>query len=71
MKWMGLDLPEEMQGDTPIETILLAKVMRADGSIVYREWKSSTLHPMEGLGMATSLSDSFRDMLMKGSRRAE
>jgi hypothetical protein len=67
--FLGLRLPSIPEGTVVVEAVMLLKVLRADGTVGYHEWKSATLHPMEALGMIESCSDTMRNQLMQSARR--
>lgn len=64
----GNPFPQFDKGVVVLESIWLAKVMEKDGSIKYREVMSKTLHPVEALGMVTTMQDSLRQRIMNGTR---
>jgi hypothetical protein len=66
----GINLPDPPEGEIALEAVVLVRCLAADGSLKYREWKSTTLHPVEALGMVTTFSDTLRELLMKNSRPA-
>lgn len=64
MIYGNVELPDFNDGDIVIEAVVLAKVITVEGKTVYREWKSSDLHPVEALGMVTTMEDTLRAMIM-------
>lgn len=67
MRYQGVDLPDERDGEMALEAILLFKVLLPSGSIQYREYKSANLHPIEALGMITTMEDTLRATIMRGA----
>lgn len=68
LNYAGIELPGMADDEIAISAVVLLKVIRPDGRLSYREFKSPDLHLMEALGMATTYTDTCRQLLMKGAR---
>lgn len=58
------------RGWVPLEYLIMVKAIDPNGHIRYREMTSHTLHPVEALGMLTTMGDTMRRRLMSGARNA-
>lgn len=56
------------EGWVPIEFLLMVKCLDPKGRVRYREMSSTTLHPVEALGMLTTMEDTVRKKLMSDAR---
>lgn len=63
-------LPELGEGWVPLEALTIVKCLNPTGEIRYREMLSRNLHPVEALGMLTTMADTMRARLMAGARPA-
>jgi hypothetical protein len=59
------------KGWMALETVILVKCLDPEGNIRYREMTSSTLHPVEALGMCETFADTLRARLMNNARPYE
>lgn len=56
------------EGWVPIEFLLMVKCLDPKGRVRYREMSSTTLHPVEALGMLSTMEDTVRKKLMADAR---
>jgi hypothetical protein len=49
----------------------MVKCLDPKGNVKYRELSSQTLHPVEALGMISTMEDTIRTKLMAGARPIE
>jgi len=56
------------RGWVPLEYLICVKAIDPNGAIKYREMTSQSLHPVEALGMLTTMGDTMRRRLMSGAR---
>jgi len=49
----------------PLEWVVMIKCLNPQGQVQYRELTSKTLHPVEALGMLTTMGDTMRNRLMR------
>lgn len=56
------------EGWIPIDYIVLVKCLAPNGQLRYREMTSPTMHPIEALGMLTTMEDTLRTRIMMSSR---
>lgn len=59
------------KGWVPLEFLVSVKCLDPNGNVRYREMWSQTLHPVEALGMLSTMEDTMRMRLMQGARRSE
>jgi hypothetical protein len=59
------------KGWIALETVILVKCLDPEGNIRYREMTSTTLHPVEALGMCETFCDTLRARLMHNARPYE
>jgi len=52
-------------GWVPLEWVVMIKCLNPQGQVQYRELTSKTLHPVEALGMLTTMGDTMRNRLMR------
>lgn len=52
-------------GWTPLEFLVMVKCLDPKGRVRYREMTSQTLHPVEALGMISTMGDTLRHKLMR------
>lgn len=62
----GLNLPEVAEGELMMEAIVMFKVLTPEG-VKYREFKTSTLHSVEALGMVSTMVDTLRAKIMRSA----
>jgi hypothetical protein len=55
-------------GWVPIDWLVMVKCLDPKGNVRYREMSSTTLHPVEALGMLTTMGDTMRGRLMRDAR---
>jgi hypothetical protein len=55
-------------GWIPLEYLVMVKCLDPKGNVRYRELSSKTLHPVEALGMLTTMGDTMRGRLMREAR---
>lgn len=67
--YYGTALPKLNDDEVALGSVVMLKVMTADGRVVYREYKSPEIHAVEALGMAETMSDSLRQACMAGAQR--
>lgn len=68
LNYYGVQLPELKEGELCMDALVMLKILDAEGATKYREFKSATLHPIEALGMSTTLGDTLRNGLMGSVR---
>lgn len=51
-----------------MEFLLMVKCLDPKGRVRYREMSSTTLHPVEALGMLSTMEDTVRKKLMQDAR---
>lgn len=56
------------KGWVPIDYLVMVKCLTPSGEMRYREMTSPSLHPVEALGMLTTMADTMRARLMHSSR---
>jgi hypothetical protein len=56
------------EGWVPLEFLLMVKCLDPKGRVRYREMSSTTLHPVEALGMISTMEDTIRKKLMSDAR---
>lgn len=56
------------KGWVPLDYLVMVKCLTPTGELRYREMASPTLHPVEALGMLTTMADTMRARLMHSSR---
>lgn len=56
------------KGWVPVDYLVMVKCLTPNGELRYREMASPTLHPVEALGMLTTMADTMRARLMQSSR---
>ena len=56
-------------GWMPLEYLIMVKCLDPKGNVRYREMSSTTLHPVEALGMLTTMGDTMRGRLMNDARQ--
>jgi hypothetical protein len=56
------------EGWVPLEFLLMVKCLDPKGRVRYREMSSTTLHPVEALGMLSTMGDTVRKKLMHEAR---
>jgi hypothetical protein len=56
------------KGWIPLEYLLMVKCLDPQGQVKYREMSSKTLHPVEALGMLSTMGDTLRNRLMRDAR---
>ena len=49
----------------PLEWVVMVKCLDPQGQVRYREMTSTTLHPVEALGMLATMEDTMRSRLMR------
>jgi hypothetical protein len=57
------------EGWMPLEYLIMVKCLDPKGNVRYRELSSKTLHPVEALGMLTTMGDTMRSRLMREARQ--
>lgn len=57
-------------GWLPLEYLVMVKCLDPKGRVRYREMTSVDLHPIEALGMLTTMGDTMRQRLMNDARGA-
>jgi len=62
---LGFDLGK---GWLPIDFIVMVKCLDPKGRVRYREMMSPSLHPVEALGMLSTMGDTVRKKLMIDAR---
>lgn len=67
----GISIPDPEEGWLYLDAVVLIKCMDDTGQIRYREIKSSSLTPVEALGMTETYCDTLRAMLMRRATRDE
>lgn len=55
----------------PLEYLVMVKCLDPKGRVRYREMTSVNLHPIEALGMLTTMGDTMRHRLMSEARGAK
>jgi hypothetical protein len=65
----GLGFLNLGKGWMPLEYLVMVKCLDPKGQVRYREMSSTTLHPVEALGMLTTMGDTMRGRLMKDARQ--
>lgn len=68
MDYAGVELPDPRDGEMALGAVVLMKVMNPDGSIVYRECTSDSIHAIEMLGMVETFRDTLKHTIMGGIR---
>lgn len=58
-------------GWVPLEYLIMVKCLDPKGRVRYRELSSTTLHPVEALGMLTTMQDTMRGRLMREARQIQ
>jgi len=58
-------------GWIPLEYLIMIKCLDPKGRVRYRELSSQSLHPVEALGMLTTMGDTMRGRLMRDARSIE
>lgn len=61
----GIEFPNPPEGWTALEAVVLLKGLNPKGTVTYIETKSPGLTAVEALGMATTFTDSCREMLIR------
>lgn len=56
------------KGWVPVDFLVVVKCLSPSGELRYREITSSGLHPVEALGMLTTMADTMRARLMQTAR---
>lgn len=56
------------EGWVPLEFLVMVKCLDPKGNVKYRELSSPTLHPVEALGMLSTMEDTVRTKIMNGAR---
>ena len=70
----GVNRPNEVSffdlgsGWIPLDYLVMVKCIDPKGRVRYRELASSGLHPVEALGMLTTMTDTMRQRLMRDAR---
>jgi hypothetical protein len=65
MNFGSISVPDPEPGWLYLEAVVLIKCLDDEGSIRYREIKSTGLTPVEALGMASTYIDTLRHQIMK------
>lgn len=60
--------PDLGKGWVPLEALTIIKCLDPTGVVRYREMTSASLHPVEALGMLTTMADTMRARLMSSAR---
>jgi len=55
-------------GWVPLDWLIMVKCLDPKGNVRYRELSSTSLHPVEALGMLTTMGDTMRGRLMRDAR---
>lgn len=55
-------------GWVPLDYLIMVKCLDPNGNVRYRELSSTSLHPVEALGMLTTMGDTMRQRLMRDAR---
>lgn len=67
--YYGTKLPKLGDDDVVLGSLVMIKMMNSDGKTVYREYRSSEIHPVEALGMVHTMTNSLEQACMAGATR--
>jgi hypothetical protein len=69
--YYGTKLPKLKDDEVALGAVVMIKLMTAEGNVVYREYKAPEIHPVEALGMVTTMQDSIKAVCMAGANRQQ